>query len=260
MNEVTANLCTTDAAESMRETIKIQASELERLRASLPEGYALVPVQPTPAMLATYIENDGAIRRWKAMLDAALSAPAAEPGGMADAYVGAREDMSIWKRRALEAEQKVRQQEQIIDHLTLEAQGETRLGEPSLPPAGVEEVEVVGYIAQQDIDWNGDCTLRKSQMADYTIPLMAVAQHQRILAKVTRPADQVAEPDAELVALLRGLVEIVGRKNRGRSGSPNHGHSTPGIWDSDNGDLAGKPCAECALYDLAVARIAALHP
>jgi|GEM_PF-4140376 len=71
------------------------------------------------------------------------------------------------------------------------------------------------------------------------------------------PAQMV---DPELVELLRGLVEIVGRKNRGRSGSPNHGHSIPGIWDSDNGDLAGKPCAECALYDLAVARIAALQP
>jgi hypothetical protein len=32
-------------------------------------------------------------------------------------------------------------------------------------------------------------------------------------------------------------------------GSPNHGHEIPGIWDSDNGVLAGKPCAECALYD-----------
>lgn len=62
-------------------------------------------------------------------------------------------------------------------------------------------------------------------------------------------------PDAELVALLQGLVEIVSRKNRGRPGSPNHGHTIPGIWDSDNGDLAGKPCAECALYDLAIARI-----
>ena len=49
-----------------------------------------------------------------------------------DAYQGAREDMAIWKRRALEAEEKVRQQDSIIDHLTLEAQGETRMGEPYL--------------------------------------------------------------------------------------------------------------------------------
>lgn len=58
------------------------------------------------------------------------TAPQSEFG---DAYQGAREDLAIWKRRALEAEQKVRQQEQIIDHLILEAQGETRMGEPVIP-------------------------------------------------------------------------------------------------------------------------------
>lgn len=81
---------------------------------------------------------------------------------------------------------------------------------------------------------------------------------QYMLWKQGRPA--AAKPDAELVELLRGLVDIVGRKKRGRPGSPNHSHTIPGIWDSDNGDLAGKPCAECALYDLAVARIATLLP
>lgn len=50
-----------------------------------------------------------------------------------DAYQGAREDLAIWKRRALEAEAKVRHQDQIIDHLTLEAQGESRMGEPVIP-------------------------------------------------------------------------------------------------------------------------------
>ena len=34
-------------------------------------------------------------------------------------------------------------------------------------------------------------------------------------------------------------------------GSPNHAHEIPGIWDSDNGDNAGKPCSECAMYDYA---------
>lgn len=56
-------------------------------------------------------------------------------GEYGDAYQGAREDLSIWKRRALEAEEKIREQDQIIDNLVLEAQGETRMGEP--------------YIAQQ---------------------------------------------------------------------------------------------------------------
>lgn len=51
-------------------------------------------------------------------------------GEYGDAYQGAREDLSIWKRRALEAEEHVRRLEQINDHLVIEAQGESRMGEP----------------------------------------------------------------------------------------------------------------------------------
>lgn len=48
------------------------------------------------------------------------------------------------------------------------------------------------------------------------------------------------------------LVDLVKVANKECSvGSPNHAHEVPGIWDSDNGKKAGKPCAECAMYDLA---------
>ncbi|MCO7556145.1 hypothetical protein [Metapseudomonas otitidis] len=74
---------------------------------------------------------------------AARSAPHAD--GMADAYVGAREDLAIWKRRALEAEQKVRVLDQRIDQLVLEAQGETRMGEPHIaPPAALSAPPAAG--------------------------------------------------------------------------------------------------------------------
>ncbi|HFD2061487.1 TPA: hypothetical protein ACF2D8_002344 [Serratia marcescens] len=61
----------------------------------------------------------------------------AQPVEYGDAYQGAREDLSIWKRRALEAEDKMRHLEKINDHLVKEAQGEHRMGEPILtaPPA-----------------------------------------------------------------------------------------------------------------------------
>ncbi|EJM92476.1 hypothetical protein [Pseudomonas sp. GM67] len=52
-----------------------------------------------------------------------------------DAYQGAREDLSIWKRRALEAEAKVREQSVIIDRLgdALNADhGPAFMGEPKL--------------------------------------------------------------------------------------------------------------------------------
>ena len=61
--------------------------------------------------------------------------PARQVGEYGDAYQGAREDLAIWKRRALEAEATLRQKEQIIDSLVLEAQGETRMGEPLISVA-----------------------------------------------------------------------------------------------------------------------------
>lgn len=45
--------------------------------------------------------------------------------------------------------------------------------------------------------------------------------------------------------------------NKGRPGSPSHGHEVPGIWDSGNGALGGKPCAECALYNEVIASVKA---
>ena len=33
-----------------------------------------------------------------------------------------------------------------------------------------------------------------------------------------------------------------------KGNSPDHKHSVPGIWDSDNGDLAGLPCAWCLTW------------
>lgn len=79
-------------------------------------------------------------------------------GEFGDAYQGAREDLAIWKRRALEAEAKVREKDQIIDHLTLEAQGETRLGEPAVNAGVVDEREQFErwLMTQTDFKLNND--------------------------------------------------------------------------------------------------------
>ncbi|ELZ2404743.1 DUF551 domain-containing protein, partial [Escherichia coli] len=77
-------------------------------------------------------------------------------GEYGDVYQGAREDLSIWKRRALEADEHVRRLEQINDHMVKEAQGESRMGEPVIrEPAPVvpeeatpENVEMLsGYVS-----------------------------------------------------------------------------------------------------------------
>jgi hypothetical protein len=52
-----------------------------------------------------------------------------------DAYLGAREEVLIWKKRALEAEARVREQDLIIERLgdaLNEENGPTRMGEPHI--------------------------------------------------------------------------------------------------------------------------------
>ena len=53
---------------------------------------------------------------------------------MADAYCGAREDLAIWKRRALEAEEKLRAESTVSARLVSElnsSNGPTHMGEPA---------------------------------------------------------------------------------------------------------------------------------
>lgn len=76
-----------------------------------------------------------------------------------------------------------------------------RYASAQLPSQGGEAVEVVASIA---VDAEGvvrDFTLEPGldrHPGGYTVtPLMTVAQHQRILAAATHPADQVAEPVLE---------------------------------------------------------------
>ncbi len=86
--------------------------------------------------------------------------PAREYG---DVYQGAREDLAIWKRRALEAEERVRKLEQINDHLVKEAQGESRMGEPVIaqpapvvPEDVLDALQKVARIRLDLNDFDGD--------------------------------------------------------------------------------------------------------
>lgn len=36
-----------------------------------------------------------------------------------------------------------------------------------------------------------------------------------------------------------------------KGNAPGHGHPIPGVWDTDNGKIAGHRCAECTLFSLA---------
>lgn len=60
---------------------------------------------------------------------------------------------------------------------------------------------------------------------------------------------QAADEIDRLHGLLRAVVEQAGRDGEGRIDAPGHCHDVPGVWDSDNGELAGKPCAWCAIWN-----------
>lgn len=69
--------------------------------------------------------------------------------------------------------------------------------------------------------------------------------------------DRVEEQKAEIKRLrdmLRAVVEqLSGRQIRSIGDAPGHSHDRPGIWDDDNSELSGQPCAWCALWKEAVA-------
>src|SRR5690606_12669348 len=88
--------------------------------------------------------------RWRAKgwpVQSLYAAPQASKPDFADAYEGAREDLAIWKRRALEAERDLRAERETSSRLVAELNaqnGPTHMGEPA-PQAS--DYEVVGEVA-----------------------------------------------------------------------------------------------------------------
>ena len=48
------------------------------------------------------------------------------------------------------------------------------------------------------------------------------------------------------------LLDELGAEDYRPGNAPGHCHDVPGVWDGDNGDLAGKPCAWCATWNAAL--------
>lgn len=65
------------------------------------------------------------------------------------------------------------------------------------------------------------------------------------------PDPRVAELEKqrdELLEVFQLVISEMKHRDRNDGNAPGHGHSIPGVWDSDNGALAGKPCAWCAVW------------
>lgn len=105
-----------------------------------------------------------------------------------EAYQGAREDLAIWKRRALEAEARVRQQDQIIDQMGEDLNsinGPTFMGEPVIQQP--QSAEAVAFY-WQDVGcanpsrhgpyfgWPNDSALRNVDGGAIPVPLYTTPQ------------------------------------------------------------------------------------
>jgi len=80
----------------------------------------------------------------RAAVENRLPAPATAPD-LSAAYIGAREDLAIWKKRALEAEETARQ---LTRALAEEVNGPTFMGEPVLPATAPAQPEIVDLLAE----------------------------------------------------------------------------------------------------------------
>ncbi|EFL9592735.1 DUF551 domain-containing protein [Escherichia coli] len=92
-------------------------------------------------------------------------------GEYGDAYQGAREDLAIWKRRALEAEKEVQRLSDINDYLVKEAQGETRMGEPV-----IREPAPVSVPAAMEIDDDFDSAFEHGKAVGWNACRAAMLQ------------------------------------------------------------------------------------
>lgn len=103
--------------------------------------------QPEALRLADTLDQVAALFSFPAALllsAAELRRQHAEIARLTDAYCGAREDLAIWKRRALEAEEKLRAESTVSARLVSELNdqnGPTHMGEPARKRKPLTDVE-----------------------------------------------------------------------------------------------------------------------
>lgn len=125
-------------------------------------------------------------------------------GEYGDAYQGAREDLAIWKRRALEAEESVRRLEQINDHLVKEAQGESRMGEPVIAqPAPVVPEDVRQALSIMDDEIIAELDAEESACR-------AAMLERQLVDRVDEKSLTSINPAPDLVSLQKKAESIIG--------------------------------------------------
>lgn len=141
------------------------------------------------------------------LLDAMAAAPQAEQQSpeFGAPYQGAREEMAIWKRRALEAEQRIREQDQIIDRLgdALNADnGPIKFGEPVMPQAEqVDQNEQLAFDAYAKLRF--PIADRQDSLGAYSRDMRNTAREAWVEALAYRATHTQPRPPLTLAVWLR---------------------------------------------------------
>jgi len=86
---------------------------------------------------------------------------------------------------------------------------------------------------------------------------IALDKADRALA--TPPVEAAMERDAAIAKAATAWWDEEVKRYGVQLQAPGHAHSRYGIWDDDNGEFAGKPCARCSLWAQLGAALTAQH-
>lgn len=97
--------------------------------------------------------------------------------------------------------------------------------------------------------------LQADRDQQYDMKVKAREQRDVVTAKLKalQAECEKLRKDAERYrSLLETVLREIPHRKWERGNAPRHCHSVPGIWDEDNGALAGKECAWCKVWNEAV--------
>jgi len=87
-------------------------------------------------------------------------------------------------------------------------------------------------------------------------PVVMLSDYEALQAECEKLRKDAERYQSLLEAVLREIPHREGR----RGNAPGHCHAVPGVWDEDNGALAGKECAWCKVWSEALTAIQEHNP
>lgn len=227
--------------------------------AGVPDGWKLVPVRPTDEMVIAFAEQWYSKRQAidsPDMADAYASMLAAAPDAPENAKAARIAELEAAFKRAEQVINRECQAAAAYRMQALELERECkRLRErleinEQCPYDGIATRDAAMKFMTQEINSLRSKLENVSEEHDKAWR-RAEASEQNLLALTAAftapPAAVVPEGFVDVMAAV--FRELEHRHGDERGNAPRHSHTIPGVWDEDNGELAGKPCAWCALWN-----------